>query len=58
MNFFQKHIYGKDLFYPSNNDAKRFVEAFPTSSGKRKSLTKSQISVLKEIGISFVINKF
>ncbi len=57
MDFCHKAVYGKDLFYPSNNDAKRFVEAFPSSGGKRKSLTKNQLAVLKDAGIQLVITE-
>ncbi len=55
MHFCHKHIYGKDLYYPANGEAKMFVEAFPGSSGKRKSLTLGQLQTMKKIGISFEI---
>lgn len=55
MNFSHKQHYGRDFFYPENQQAKKFVEAFPHSTGKRKSLTLDQMQVMKEIGIYFVI---
>lgn len=57
MNFCHKQHYGKDFFYPDNFNAKKFVDAFPHSSGKRKSLTLHQIKIMKEMGISFLIKE-
>ncbi len=57
MNFSHKQHYGKDFFYPNDFNAKRFVEAFPTSSGKRKSLTLTQMHLLKDLGVPFVIKE-
>ncbi len=57
MNFCQKHHYGKDFFYPSDSNAKKFVEAFPHSSGKRKSLTRDQMHILKDVGVPFIIRE-
>lgn len=57
MRFSHKQHYGKDFFYPANVKAKMFVEAFPHSSGKRKSLTLEQIRIMKEIGITFIIKE-
>lgn len=55
MNFCHKQHYGRDLFYPENQKAKKFVEAFPHSSGNRKSLTLHQMYIMKEMGVPFVI---
>ncbi len=57
MNFSHKQHYGKDFFYPTDPNAIKFVEAFPTSSGKRKSLTLNQMHLLKDLGVPFVIKE-
>lgn len=57
MNFCHKTHYGKDFFYPTDTNAMRFVDAFPHSSGKRKSLTLDQLQILKEIGAPFVVRE-
>lgn len=57
MNFSHKQHYGRDFFYPTDCKAQRFVDAFPTSSGKRKSLTLDQMHILKDLGIPFVIKE-
>ena len=57
MHFFHKQHYGKDFFYPESSIAKKFVEAFPGSSGKRKSLTLNQMHIMKELGIDFEIKE-
>jgi hypothetical protein len=55
MIFSPRTNYGKNFFYPCDNKAKIFLNAFPTSSGKRKCLTPIQLKILKKIGISFKI---
>lgn len=57
MNFSHKVHYGKNLFYPINELAKRFVEAFPSSSGRRKSLTLVQLNIMKEMGVPFSVSR-
>ena len=51
MKFEHSMLYGRNCFYPIGKAAKSFVEAFPHSSGKRKSLTLEQIKLLHKIGI-------
>lgn len=41
---------GNKYFYPLDSIATQFVEAFPSSSGKRKCLTLEQYELLKKIG--------
>lgn len=57
MNFSHKQHYGRDFFYPTDFSAKKFVDAFPTSSGKRKSLTLDQMQILQDLGVPFVIKE-
>lgn len=57
MNFLHQQHYGKDLFYPNDDKAKKFVEAFPHSSGKRKSLTTDQMHILKDVGVHFNVRE-
>lgn len=58
MEFHHKHQYGKDFFYPLSIKAKKFLNAFPHSSGKRKCLTLDQMNLMKEIGMNFSIKEF
>lgn len=57
MKFMKERYYGKYFFYPITVRAKKFVEAFPHSNGKRKSLTSEQIDIMKEMGVPFDINE-
>lgn len=57
MIFCHKHHYGKDLFYPTSENAIKFVSAFPGSSGKRKSLTKNQMQIMKDLNVSIIIKE-
>lgn len=57
MNFCHDVQYGKDRFYPVDPKSKKFVDAFPSSSGKRKSLTLEQLTILNELGVPFIIRE-
>lgn len=55
MIFCHKNKYGKDFFYPIDEKAESFVNAFPTSGGKRKCLTVEQITLLQTIDTSLQV---
>jgi hypothetical protein len=55
MILIQKHHYGKDFFYPGDKESLIFLNAFPTSSGQRKCLTKIQLDILKQLGVNLII---
>ena len=57
MNFLHQVHYGRDCFYPLDKKAEKFLKAFPHSSGKRKSLTLEQVSMLNELGIPLLIKE-
>ncbi len=57
MSFCHEIHYGRDCFYPLDVKAKKFVEAFPHSSGKRKSLTIEQINILNDLGVPLIIKE-
>lgn len=57
MEFSHEKHYGRDCFYPLNIKAQHFVEAFPHSSGKRKSLSLNQIKILKKSGVPLNIKE-
>ena len=51
MLFAHKRQFGKDYYYPITENAKKLLEAFPHSNGKRKSLTLDQLHVLERLGL-------
>jgi len=57
MKFEHAKSFGRDCFYPIGKNAKKFIEAFPHSAGKRKCLTLKQMKILKKIGTPIRISR-
>lgn len=51
MQFSKQIVYGRECYYPVNAIAKKFIQAFPNSAGKRKCLTQDQYKLLKKLGV-------
>lgn len=44
--------YGNKRFYPIDKEASVFLKAFPNSRGERKCLSKTQLKLLKKMGMN------